>query len=217
MLLPFLSFPKYHLRCLASVTLSTSVIHSLTNYSLSFYKKLRFFRTLKQNHLSVILLISIKMRFTAATVAFFAGLAAAMPNAADTTVYQTEEVTITSCGPEVTNCPARSHSTVPSGAAATETTTPAWTTTPAGGAQPTSSAPASSWSSSAPAPVVSSATSMVPAPPAVTPSVIPHTSCTTWYETVTPSATSAGSSPSGSSPVGGGGVPHVPSSSKTWA
>ncbi|KAJ5219019.1 uncharacterized protein N7498_001118 [Penicillium cinerascens] len=139
------------------------------------------------------------MRFTAATVAFFVGLAAAMPNAADTTVYQTEEVTITSCGPEVTNCPGRTHSTQPSGASATETSTPAvLTTTPASAPKP---------SSSAPAPVVSSATNVIPAPPAVT-SVIPHTSCTTWYETVT---APGGSSPTNSSPVGGG-VPHVPSS-----
>ncbi|KAJ6119560.1 hypothetical protein N7523_003840 [Penicillium sp. IBT 18751x] len=165
------------------------------------------------------------MRFTAATVAFFAGLAAAMPNGADTTVYQTEEVTIISCGPEVTNCPGRATSTIPSGAAATETSvmTTAVPTTPAGGAQPVSSGSAPSWSSSASAPAVTSATSataattVAPVVPVVTPSVIAHTSCSTWYETVTPSAGGAGSVPSGSSPVGSGsgsGVPHVPSSSK---
>ena len=128
------------------------------------------------------------MRFTAATVAFFVGLAAAMPNGADTTVYQTEEVTITSCGPEVTNCPARATSSVPSGAAATETSamTTAVPTTPAGGAQPVSSSSAPVWSSAPSAPAVTSASSVVPVAPAVTPSVIAHTSCSTWYETVTP-------------------------------
>lgn len=131
------------------------------------------------------------MRFTAATVALFAGLAAALPNGADTTVYQTEEVTITSCGPEVTSCPGSS-----TGAAATSV--PVVTTSPAGGAVP---APSSS------APVVSSAP--VPAPPAVTPSVsvITHTSCvpTTWVQTKT-------IQPPAPSTPSGGGVPHVPTS-----
>ena len=35
------------------------------------------------------------MRFAAVTIALFAGLAAALPNGAESTVYQTEEVTIT--------------------------------------------------------------------------------------------------------------------------
>jgi len=140
------------------------------------------------------------MRFTAATVALFAGLAAALPNGADTTVYQTEEVTITSCGPEVTNCPASSTG-VPA------TSVPAVTTTPAGAAPvPTSSAPVVS---SAPAPPVVSSVP-APAPPAVTPSVslITHTSCvpTTWVQTKTIQP------PAPSTPAGGG-VPHAPSSS----
>lgn len=140
------------------------------------------------------------MRFTAATVALFAGLAAALPNGADTTVYQTEEVTITSCGPEVTNCPASS---------AAATSVPAVTTTPAGGAAPVPSSSAPVVSSAPAPPVVSSAPA--PAPPAVTPSVslITHTSCvpTTWVQTKTIVP------PAPSSPVGGGGVPHAPSSS----
>ncbi|KAL1632325.1 hypothetical protein SLS56_003740 [Neofusicoccum ribis] len=42
--------------------------------------------------------------------ALFGAAVLAAPNP-DKTVYQTEEVTITSCGPEVTNCPASSHAT----------------------------------------------------------------------------------------------------------
>lgn len=50
--------------------------------------------------------------FTVAAIFGAAALAAPNP---DKTVYQTEEVTITSCGPEVTNCPASSAATaVPS-------------------------------------------------------------------------------------------------------
>ncbi|KAK7615064.1 hypothetical protein JOL62DRAFT_562573 [Phyllosticta paracitricarpa] len=45
-------------------------------------------------------------------VAALAAVALAAPNP-DKTVYATDEVTITSCGPEVTNCPARSHSATP--------------------------------------------------------------------------------------------------------
>lgn len=134
------------------------------------------------------------MRFTAATVALFAGLAAALPNGAETTVYSTEEVTITSCAPTVTNCPASSMEATST--PAVETTTPAVAPVPV-----MSSAPA-------PAPPVSSAPA--PAPPVVTPivSLITHTSCvpTTWVQTKTMPA------PVPSSPVGGGGVPHVPSS-----
>ncbi|KAI5245462.1 hypothetical protein E4T47_01502 [Aureobasidium subglaciale] len=51
------------------------------------------------------------MRFAVVASALFAGLAAAAP-AVTQTVHATEIETITSCGPEVTNCPARSASTV---------------------------------------------------------------------------------------------------------
>ncbi|KAJ5279086.1 hypothetical protein N7478_004458 [Penicillium angulare] len=163
------------------------------------------------------------MRFTTATIALFAGLAIAAPNP-DTTVYETEEVTITSCGPEVTNCPASSHAS---------TTAPvAWTTSaPGGGSEWTTSAPgggagagtspapapssssapapsgAPSWTTSAPA--VAPTTASVPAgPPAGQSSwtVISHTTCvpTVVYSTIPV--------PSGTSPVtGGGSGPHSPS------
>ncbi|KAB8215394.1 hypothetical protein BDV33DRAFT_15558 [Aspergillus novoparasiticus] len=51
------------------------------------------------------------MRFSATTIALFAGLAAALPNGEVHTVYQTEDVTITSCAPTVTDCPGRQTST----------------------------------------------------------------------------------------------------------
>lgn len=143
------------------------------------------------------------MRFTAATVALFAGLAAAMPNGADTTVYQTEEVTITSCGPTATDCPASS------GAAATGT--PAGTTPAMSSVPEVSSSPAPVVSSApAPAPVVSSAPA--PAPPAGHPSVtmITHTSCvpTTWVQTKTMTPTAV---PTPVAPT------HAPSSSSSYA
>lgn len=153
------------------------------------------------------------MRFTAATVALFAGLAAAVPAQQaqqDTTVFETEEVTITSCGPTVTNCPASS------GAASTTPAVVA-TTTPAGGASwspapssvaPVSSSPAAS-SSWAPAPPAVSSSAPAPAPPAASQSVtvIAHTTCvpTVVYSTIPlPSGTSPvqGTSPAGPAPSG---------------
>lgn len=52
------------------------------------------------------------MRFStfATSAVFFGAVAMAVPNAA--VVYQTEVVTITSCGPEVTNCPGSATSAV---------------------------------------------------------------------------------------------------------
>ncbi|KAI1912275.1 hypothetical protein LOZ53_006723 [Ophidiomyces ophidiicola] len=48
------------------------------------------------------------MRFTATSVALFAGAALAIPAYEyDQTIYSTREVTITSCGPEVTDCPGK--------------------------------------------------------------------------------------------------------------
>ncbi|KAJ6144788.1 hypothetical protein N7470_008683 [Penicillium chermesinum] len=122
------------------------------------------------------------MRFTAATVALFAGLAAAVPAAQDTTVYETEEVTITSCGPTVTNCPASS------GAASTTPAVVA-TTTPAGGAS------CSTWAPAPPAVTSSSAPAAPPAPASQSVTVIAHTTCipTVVYSTIP--------LPSGTSPV----------------
>ncbi|KAH8595568.1 hypothetical protein B0O99DRAFT_511844 [Bisporella sp. PMI_857] len=45
------------------------------------------------------------MQFSVVTVALFAGAAMAVKQS---TIYQTEEITITSCAPTVTNCPAAS-------------------------------------------------------------------------------------------------------------
>ncbi|KAJ5636477.1 uncharacterized protein N7484_009790 [Penicillium longicatenatum] len=162
------------------------------------------------------------MRFTIATVAFFAGLAAAMPNGADTTVYETDEVTITSCGPTVTNCPANSG--VPTSAPAVVTSVPQGAGAGSSPA-PSSGAPApSAPAASGPAP--SAAPSWTTSVPAVAPvpsvpagnggagassmsySVVAHTTCvpTVIYSTVP--------IPMGTSPVtagSGGSAPHAPS------
>ncbi|KAJ5615572.1 hypothetical protein N7537_000686 [Penicillium hordei] len=175
------------------------------------------------------------MRFTTATIAFFAGLAIAAPGA-DQTVYETDEVTITSCAPTVTDCPGNkggagvepTGSTTPSSAPAVATTpageaphtetaavsteTPAWSSeTPAWSSVPT-------WAPSAPAPSAPSSAPSAPAlsapAPVVSSSVIAITTCvpTVIYSTVPVSA----STPAGSNIPHGptGGVPHVPSSSK---
>ncbi|KGO76459.1 hypothetical protein PITC_088730 [Penicillium italicum] len=76
------------------------------------------------------------MRFTTATIALFAGLAIA----ADQTVYETDEVTITSCAPTVTDCPARKGGAgvEPTGST-TPSSAPAAVTTPAGEGSETAS------------------------------------------------------------------------------
>jgi hypothetical protein len=57
------------------------------------------------------------MRASVAVAAIIAGVASAAPHAqygyggnSESVVYSTEEVTVTSCGPEVTNCPAKAYS-----------------------------------------------------------------------------------------------------------
>ncbi|KAK2738174.1 hypothetical protein FQN57_007148 [Myotisia sp. PD_48] len=44
------------------------------------------------------------MRFAVASVALFAGAALALPGYEQSTVYSTHEVTVTDCGPEVSDC-----------------------------------------------------------------------------------------------------------------
>ncbi|KAJ9483113.1 hypothetical protein VN97_g10302, partial [Penicillium thymicola] len=94
------------------------------------------------------------MRFTTATIAFFAGLAIAAPGA-DQTVYETDEVTITSCAPTVTDCPGNSGAGVEPTGSTTPSSVPAVATTPAGEAPETETAPVSTetpaWSSETPA------------------------------------------------------------------
>ncbi|GLI78069.1 hypothetical protein PoHVEF18_006368 [Penicillium ochrochloron] len=137
------------------------------------------------------------MRFAAVTVALFAGLAAALPNGAESTVYQTEEVTITSCAPTVTNCPGRATET---GASSVPVVTPS---VPAGGVSPVGSSSVSS----APVPVATTSVAPAPAGPSVTVVPVVHTTCqavTSWSTIAVPTA---------SSPVGGSSVSsHVPSS-----
>ncbi|CAG7950685.1 unnamed protein product [Penicillium nalgiovense] len=169
------------------------------------------------------------MRFTTATIAFFAGLAIAAPGA-DQTVYETDEVTITSCAPTVTDCPGNSGAGVEPTGSTTPSSVPAAVTSPAGEASETpvpsaetetpawSSVP--TWAPSVPAPSAPSSvpSAPAPAPPAGTPvvssSVIAVTTCvpTVIYSTVPVSATTpaGGNVPHGPT----GGVPHVPSSSK---
>lgn len=152
------------------------------------------------------------MRFTAATIALLAGMAAALPQAAET-VYETKDVTITSCAPTVTNCPARSHSAtaVAAESSATETavtsapavtTSAAESTSPAAGASagtsaesavssvvPSGVSPVSSVSSVVAVPAVSSAASQPPYPSSAAPSisVLTYTTCvpTVSYSTIT--------------------------------
>lgn len=165
------------------------------------------------------------MRFTAATVAFFAGLAVAAPGAADHTVYETDEVTITSCAPTVTDCPGRSTAEpTPTDVGASETpawsetpavssSTPAWSETPVWSETPAwSSVPTTSAGGWAPSSSVA-----VPAPPAVTSASWSVTAITTCVPTVVYSTVPVGGpAPSGVSPSGypSGGVPHVPSGSQ---
>jgi hypothetical protein len=69
------------------------------------------------------------MRYStvAASVALFGAAAMALPNAA--VVYETEMVTITSCGPEVVSCPGRTQTPTTSTAIAATTGTPVDTPT----------------------------------------------------------------------------------------
>lgn len=54
------------------------------------------------------------MRFSAVSVALFAGAALALPEGYyDTTVYSTKDVTVTSCPPDYTDCPAKTSSYAP--------------------------------------------------------------------------------------------------------
>jgi len=66
------------------------------------------------------------MRFAVAALALFAGFAFAAPQE---TVYTTEDITITSCAPSVTNCPARSHHTHSTPVGVSPVTSPTPTTT----------------------------------------------------------------------------------------
>ncbi|KAJ5217879.1 uncharacterized protein N7469_011504 [Penicillium citrinum] len=151
------------------------------------------------------------MRFTIATIALYASLAAAaVQNGADSTVYQTDEVTVISCAPTVTDCPGRQTSTPAAGVE--PTTTPAGvepTTTPAGveptgspaPSGPVPSGPASSGWSSVPAPPAVTPSTGAPQPPAVTPvqsySMTTFTSC---VPTVITSQVPVPSTPGGGSP-----------------
>ncbi|KAJ5740379.1 hypothetical protein N7493_000251 [Penicillium malachiteum] len=145
------------------------------------------------------------MRFTIAAVAFFAGLVAA-----DTTIFETEQVTVTSCGPEVTNCPAAS------GVATSVPVVPTSVVVPNGVGAASSGAP--SWTTAVPA---APATTGAAAPAggntaAQSYTVIAHTTCvpTVVYSTI-PIAQTTSPVGSGSNPgSGASGAPHVPSSSK---
>ncbi|BAE54820.1 unnamed protein product [Aspergillus oryzae RIB40] len=178
------------------------------------------------------------MRFSATTIALFAGLAAAIPNGEVHTVYQTEDVTITSCAPTVTDCPGRQTST-PEGVEPV-TTGPAVTETPIAQtssaevppvaetssaevppAVPTSSSPViPGVPSSGVPPVPSSSSPVIPQPPkqpSQGTTVIAVTTCipTVTYSTITgPVGTPTGVSPGKSSSVAVIGTP-APSGSAT--
>ena len=159
------------------------------------------------------------MRFTAASVALFAGLAAAVPQGEAETLYSTEDVTITSCGPTVTDCPSRQTST-PQGVEAVTSSTPS--AVPTSSATPSSSpvapveVPSNTPSSSSPVAPVQPSSSSAPVVPVQVPtssaSVIPVTTCvpTVTYSTVQVPAT-APARPSGASPRGSSSsVPVIP-------
>ncbi|CAL5867409.1 uncharacterized protein PFLUO_LOCUS1628 [Penicillium psychrofluorescens] len=140
------------------------------------------------------------MRFTATAVALFAGLAAALPQDVET-VTSTDEVTVISCAPTVTNCPGNS------GAGATST--PAWTSVPEGSytsVPEESTTPA--WTS---VPAVTPVPIVTPQPTAPAPEVTTVWSTVSYctysvtpvVSTVTPSVAPV--------PSNGGGVPHKPS------
>ncbi|KAJ5514712.1 hypothetical protein N7463_004264 [Penicillium fimorum] len=148
------------------------------------------------------------MRFTAVAVAFFAGLAIAAPGA-DQTVYETEEVTITSCAPTVTDCPGNAGAGVEPTASTTPADVPVAVTTSA------------AQYSETPVVVIPSSVSTAPAPPAAettsaASSVIAITTCvpTVIYSTVPVAPTSTPSSSSVVPHRPSGGVPHVPSGTK---
>ncbi|KAL4871751.1 hypothetical protein BDV12DRAFT_194206 [Aspergillus spectabilis] len=132
------------------------------------------------------------MRFSAAAVALFAGLAVALPGGDIETIYQTEEVTITSCAPTVTDCP---------GSTTTEPTVIPTSSSPVIPEQPevpTSSSPVVP-------PVETPVVPEVPEVPSESISVIPVTTCipTVTYSTITITPT-----PTVSKPV----IPVVPTS-----
>ncbi|KAK6826631.1 hypothetical protein RU639_005692 [Aspergillus parasiticus] len=164
------------------------------------------------------------MRFSATTIALFAGLAAALPNGEVHTVYQTEDVTITSCAPTVTDCPGRQTST-PEGVEPTSSAEvpPVAETSSAEvpPAVPTSSSPViPGVSSSGVPPVPSSSSPVIPQPPkqpSQGTTVIAVTTCipTVTYSTITgPAGTPTGVSPGKSSSVAVIGTP-APSGSAT--
>ncbi|KAJ5764120.1 hypothetical protein N7533_002801 [Penicillium manginii] len=144
------------------------------------------------------------MRFSTATIALFASLAAAaVQNGADSTVYQTDEVTVISCAASVTDCPGRTSTPA---AGVEPTTTPAGvepTTTPVG-VEPTTGAPSGPAGGNPPC--------LLRPCPQLSYSLTTFTSC---IPTVITSQVPVSSAPGGGSPVGpgSGGVPHVPSSS----
>ena len=162
------------------------------------------------------------MRFTAATVAF--GLSAVAVAQGDVnTIYSTEDVTITSCAPTVTDCPSRQTST-PQAVEAVTSSVPAVATpsAPASSSSPVAPVEAPSSSSPAPAPSSPAAGPSSPVVPVQVPtssaSVIPVTTCipTVTYSTVqvpvTPSGP-AGQRPSGAAAKGTSSVPVIPAPS----
>ncbi|KAL3471558.1 hypothetical protein BJX99DRAFT_263142 [Aspergillus californicus] len=156
------------------------------------------------------------MRFSAAAVAFFAGLAIAAPGGDIETIYSTDEVTITSCAPTVTDCPGNTASATTEPTGVEPTTDVPTTSVPAA----TSSVPVvpeqpeTPSSSSAVPPVVPSEEPTVPSVPEVptgSVSVFPVTTCipTVTYSTITVTPTAGATT---SKPVIPGAPSVVPSS-----
>ncbi|OJD33358.1 extracellular serine-threonine rich protein [Diplodia corticola] len=159
-----------------------------------------------------------RYQFLASALAAQLALTSAMPQP-DQTVYETEVDTITSCGPEVTNCPARSHpaTAAPSGPAATTAAVPS-ESVPAYGvpSAPAESAPGSS-APSAPAYGVPSG----PAPSAPASSGVegshpdgPQTVYTTNVQTITSCGPEVTNCPASSTHPATG-VPSSPAPSGT--
>lgn len=162
------------------------------------------------------------MRLTAASVALFAGMAAAIPQGDMETVYSTEDVTITSCGPTVSDCPSRQTST-PQAVEAVPSSSPSAMATPSSSPVAPVEVPSSSPQAPAPAPAPTSSAPAVPQKPTSHPvvpvqvqvtsssaKVVPVTTCipTTSQSTMmVPVATPSMSTPA----AGGGGVLPRPS------
>lgn len=174
----------------------TSVVHSFKDPALyqqlfSTNSKLSSFSTPEKNN------PAIKMRFSVFAATFLASATAVL--AGESTIYVTDEITITSCHSTVTNCPARS--------TVTSTTTYPVITSSSAPVYANSSAPVSSPPYTVVPPPVSVATSAgvssYPVSSPVSLSTITISTCvpTVIYSTITVAGVSSTPAPSGTGSI----------------